>query len=409
MSAADLDLDLVRERAVLGAKWYANTQVIGGKPYWDANHGRYVYTYHIPTKDRVLGLSWTQGRGNFAVFACYELTGDEDLLTTARRATEYVKVLQILDQREPRLFGVIREESPNAVHMYPRDAMEAGLGLLFQYRLTGERDCLERAELFARCLMEHYLDDEGWIVGDVSLHPDYEPRRRHKHISCIGGGVNLFYYLAKATGNDEYIERAFNPMAHCLMREFVDEQGIHVSHAARHHTGPGAGEGKVPLLNDDGNGITHITAARLLDNQEYLDRAVNYGDWLMAQDYPTPIYSAVPIRMLTLVELSEATGDGKYRDFAAGLVPTLLEWQVVGSDDPAVEGAFRGEDEGGPAYGHPEATPLDFVCNRMTSYSVLALLKVTGDVVGPYYSGLNWETPRQPVPPTGGLPPVVAF
>lgn len=409
MSTQGLDLELVRERAVRGARWYVNTQVIGGRPHWDANHGRYVYNYHIPTRDRVLGLSWTQGRGNFAVFAAYELTGDAELLTTARRATEYIKILQILDQRDPRLFGVIREEAPSAVHMYPRDAMEAGLGLLFQYRLTQERDCLERAVIFARNLLEHHFDKAGWIAGDVSLDPAYKVRFPGRHIACIGGGANFFYYLAKATGDAEYLDRGFRPLAETLVREFVSEDGVLVSDPSRHHTGPGAKDGKVPVLNDDGNGITLITAAAALDEPRYLDLAVKYGEWLMAQDYPMPIYSGVPIRMLTLAELTAVTGDRRYRDFAAQLVPMLLDWQVDAPDDPAIHGAFRGEDEGARAYGHPESTPFDFVTNRMTSYSVLALLKVSGDVVGPYYSGLNWETPLVPVPPKEGLAPVVDF
>ena len=110
------------------------------------------------------------------------------------------------------------------------------------------------------------------------------------------------------------------------------------------------------------------------------------------------IHSGLPIRMITLAELSAVTGDRKYRDFAWQLAPMLLEKQALAPDDPAIHGAFRGEDEGGPAYGYPNSTPLDFVCNRMTSYSVLALLKVTGDIIGPYYSGLNWETKRVDVP-----------
>ena len=133
---------------------------------------------------------------------------------------------------------------------------------------------------------------------------------------------------------------------------------------------------------------------------------MKYGDWLMKQDYPARIHSALPIRMITLVELSAVTGERKYRDFAAQLVPLLLKNQAIAPDDLAVHGAFRGEDEGGPAYGYPQSTPLDFVCNRMTSYSTLALLKVSGDIVGPYYSGLNFDAPRQPAPPKGGLVPL---
>jgi hypothetical protein len=394
-----LDVQMVRERALLGARWYANTQVRMRKPHWDANHGRYVYTYHIPTKDRVLGLSWTQGRGNFAVMAAYELSGDVALLNTARLATEYIKVLQIMDVRTPRLLGAIHEEVPTSWYMYPRDAMEAALGLLFQYRLLSDADCLERAELFARCLINYHFDESGWIPGGVSLDPTYKVEPRLRHICCIGGGANLFYYLAQATGDEEYLDRGFRRLAEHMLREFVREDGVIVSDAARHHTGAADERAMAPVLNDDGCGITLITAAAALGEQRYLDLAVQYGDWLLTQDYPARIHSALPIRMITLAELSAVTGEKKYGEFAAHLVPLLLRNQAIAPDDPAVHGAFRGEDEGGPAYGYPHSTPLDFVCNRMTSYSVLALLKATGDIVGPYYSGLNWET-RRVTPPT---------
>jgi len=401
----DLDIEMLRERAVLGARWYRNTQVRMKKPHWDANHGRYVYTYHIPTRDTVLGLSWTQGRGSFAVLAAYELTGDVELLNTARLAAEYTKVLQITDPRVPRLRGAIREEVPASWHMFPRDALEAGLGLLYQYRLTRETDCLERAVLFARNLLDHHFDETGWLPGDVALTPTDPPDWNLRHIACIGGGANFFYYLAKATGNAEYLERAFRPMAEHLVREFVRDDGVIVHEPSRHHTGSAEG-GRVPSLNDDGNGITLITAGTVLDEPRYLDLAVKYGDWLMQQDYPARVHSSLPIRMITLAELSAVTGDEQYRAFAADLVPLLLQLQVIAPDDPAIHGAFRGEDEGGAAYGYPDSTPLDFVCNRMTSYSVLALLKVTGDIVGPYYSGLNWDAQRVPVPPAAGLVPV---
>ena len=405
MEVSGGDLERLRARALLGARWYRNTQVRMKKPHWDANHGRYIYTRHIPTGDTVLGLSWTQGRGNFAVLAAYEATGDVELLNTARLAAEYIKVLQITDPREPRFHGAIREEVPASVYMSPRDALEAGLALLFQYRLTGEEDCLERAVLFARNLVEHHFTPDGWLPGNVPLTPTTPPGWRPRHIACIGGGANFFYYLAKATGDSFYIDRAYRPMVEHLVREFVREDGVILHEPARHHTGSDRG-GLVPSLNDDGNGITLITGGVALEEPRYLELAVKYGDWLVRQDYPAPIHSALPIRMITLAELSAVTGERKYVEFAAQLVPLLLELQVLAPDDATLHGAFRGEDEGGAAYGHPDASPLDFVCNRMTSYAVLALMKVSGAVTGPYYSGLGWDEPLQPVPPPGGLVPV---
>ena len=87
------------ERALAAADWFVNTQVLMTKPHWDANHGRLVYTYHLPTRNRVLGLSWTQGRGIITLLAAWEASGRGEYLRAAVQAADYVKHLQILDLR----------------------------------------------------------------------------------------------------------------------------------------------------------------------------------------------------------------------------------------------------------------------------------------------------------------------
>ena len=110
------DLKQRAEAAVLAAAdWYVNSQVKFDKPCWDANHGRFIYTYHMPSKQVVLGISWTQGRAIMVLLGAYELTGDQKYLTAARLGGEYIRNLQILDARDTRCYGAIREGCPGRV------------------------------------------------------------------------------------------------------------------------------------------------------------------------------------------------------------------------------------------------------------------------------------------------------
>src|SRR5579862_5150471 len=110
-----LALQRIREAGLNGAQWFVNSQVKMEKPYWDANHGRFIYDRHLPTGRSVLGLNWTQGRGIFCLLAAWELTGRTELLETAVRAANYIKILQIYDCPDnPRRQFAIREEVPQS-------------------------------------------------------------------------------------------------------------------------------------------------------------------------------------------------------------------------------------------------------------------------------------------------------
>jgi len=67
---------------------------------------------------------------------------------------------------------------------------------------------------------------------------------------------------------------------------------------------------------------------------------------------------------------------------------------MLDTGDPAVEGAFRGEDEQPSHYGPADAKREEFVNTRVTAYAANALFKLDGKVFGPYYSALGWEAER---------------
>jgi len=395
------------DRALKAADWYVNTQVRMRRPDWDANHGRLVYTYHMPTRRRILGLSWTQGRGIITLLSAYEATEKPEYLQTAVQAGEYIKHLQVMDNRSALSYGAIREECPASWYSYPRDAFEAGLGLIFLYRITADEEYLYRAKLFGEWIINTAMDETGWTPGSFFLQGCDADKQSERHSFCLGGGVPFFAYLAKATGDSKYMHKGFRPMVEHLKNTYVrDEDGVilvvakgkDLSKAMGHHAAVEERYQGV-AVNDDACGITMLVAYKELGQEEYLDLSIKYGDWMLADEYPRSTYAAAPLRALTLAELSAVSGEKKYAQFAAeSLVPEFMAGQMLGTGDPAVEGAFRGEDEPPHYYGPKEAKREEFVNNRVTAYAANALFKLDGKVFGPYYSALNWEAKRVPTP-----------
>lgn len=395
------------QAALRAADWFVNSQTMMKRPYWDANHGRYVYTYHLPTRGRVPGLSWTQGRGIITVLAAWEAAGQGRYLQSAVQAGEYIKHLQVMDARDRRTFGMIREEVPASWYSNTRDALEAGLGLLFLHRATGDGEWLRRARVFGDWFLAEALDGSGWAPAAFCLDPAEQPHLAG-HSFCLGGGIPFFALLAKATGEARYLDKAFRPLAAHLVETYVrDSDGailaapksgggdVRIGH---HEVGDARYHGLA--LNDDACGLAVLVAHRELGEERFLDLAVKYGRTMLGDEYPLPAYAADPLRALTLAELSRATGDGRYARFAAEVIaPGFLRRQAADTGDVCADGAFRGEDEAPKWYGPEDARALDFVNTRVTAYAASALFKLDGAVFGPYYSAWDWEEPvRRPDP-----------
>jgi len=395
--------------ALKAADWFVNTQVLMKKPHWDANHGRFVYTYHIPTKNRVLGLSWTQGRAIITLLAAWEATGRPEYLKAAIQGGEYIKHLQVLDARNPRAFGAIREECLASWYVYPRDAMEAGLGLVFLHRATGDAEWLYRARIFGDWFIKQAMAEEKgeWTRGAFFLDAAEKKRHLDRRSFCLGGGTPFFSNLAKVTGDSFYMDRGFRPLAAAQLRDYVREDGAILSRSRTDPAGEGVGHHDARdkryeglAVNDDALGLTNVVAWKELGEQVYLDRAAAYAEYMLRDEYPVPNHAAAPLRALTLLETARATGEKRFAAFAAErLAPMFQKGQVAGSGDAAIEGAFRGEDEPAEYYGPKGSDPLDFVNTRVTAYAASALFKLDGKVFGPYYSAFDWEKPVRRVEP----------
>ncbi len=393
-----------KRRALLAADWFVNTQFVQRRPQWDANHGRVIYNYHMPTGQTVLGLSWSQGRAIMCLLAGWQLTGRSKYLDAAVRCGDYLRyALQQMDRRHGVSFGSLREEVPTSRFSYPRDGIEGAFGLLMLHAATGEADYLERCELFADWYLTNaYVAKERWVRGRVGFDDD-EDFVRFSYIQ--GGGSPFFWHLYGLTGKAKY-QRMVRVLGDGMLERFIDEQsGAIVSGPPvaarskeammRHHAM--LLNGRPVVFNDDGSSIalTCAHAATGKPTSKYLDAALRYGDWLI-DACPRPIerFVADSMQSVFLTELTAVTGQARYAGFARGLMAGQVRLQVEAPGKPDRHGGYRGEDEPAEAY-VKGSTGKEFLTTRTTAYSTLALFRLHGGVHGPSYSALGLKTLRK--------------
>ncbi|MFH1759569.1 MAG: hypothetical protein ABIA63_00575 [bacterium] len=374
----------LKTRILAAADWYVNSQVISKQPYWDANHGRFIYNRHIKSGITVLGINWTCARGIMVTLATYELTGNKKYLEAARRAGEYIKSLQLVTPWNPRINGAIAEQMPQSEMSAPRDAVEAADALLFLYRITKDKEYLIRAELWADWFLKN-VKPMGWPVGYFSL---YNNNHNKTYYFFEVANSMFFYHLFLATENRKYVSQIFPYLVEPFKaKNFREDGAILTLKFDAHHSGRGKDAGIAQ--NDDGCGITLLCDYKLKKDKKTMALCLKYGDYIISQKLPRAIHSAFPSQAIYLIELAKVSGDSKYSDYVINNLHYITDLQIIKHKAPCIQGAFKGEDEGGKWY-YKGSKTLDFVTNRVTAYSALAMLKLHGKVFGPYYSSLDW-------------------
>jgi rhamnogalacturonyl hydrolase YesR len=402
-----------RRRALLAADWFVNTQVVQEKPRWDANHGRVVYNYHMPSGRRVHGLSWSQGRAIMCLAGAWQATGRQSYLDAAVRCGDYLRyALQSHDQRNPKAFGSLREEVPTSRFCYPRDGIEGAFGLLLLYLMTCDADYRDCCELFADWYIRHaYVARDGWVHGRVGFDDD-EDKVGYSYIQA--GGAPFFWHLYQLTGTKRYLTMV-RALADGMIERFIDSQtgAIVADKVGGHHAVKLAG--RPVVFNDDGSSIAltiaHVALGRGVEKisrtragstrdrnnsavqrkSKYLDAAIRYGDWII-NDCPRPTgrFVASAMQSVFLTELAAVAGVAKYAAFARVLMADQVKLQVLVPGKPDRHGGYRGEDEN-PDWYVPGTKARDFLTTRTTAYSTLSLLRLAGLSHGPSYSALGLE------------------
>ena len=99
------------KRAKSLADWFVANQIVSGGC---ADRGRFANCLFVGKKEYPLVYSsnWTTGMTCISLLMTWQRTKDEKYLKSAKLAGEYIKSLQIYDNRNKATFGFIREVTP---------------------------------------------------------------------------------------------------------------------------------------------------------------------------------------------------------------------------------------------------------------------------------------------------------
>jgi hypothetical protein len=218
----------------LTGDWYMNTQNTAEHPWGgvanSADTGRFLYQYK-PSTGKCGGNSvWGQGvaiMGLLALAKRLDWAGDE-YKKSAIAAAKYLLTLQILDQRDERLFGSLRESNPQWDWIYPRDGATAGISFCVLYRETKDEEYLYRARLFADWYIRIAMNKDRWPAYSFDF-IKREGEWKTPGVWQAGAGL-MFYYLYKLTGEKRYLDEGLRPLMAgykriCAKSEGLDELG----------------------------------------------------------------------------------------------------------------------------------------------------------------------------------------
>jgi len=380
------------ESAIRVADWMVRNQV--SDPY-DANYGRLMVTYDV--KQKKVGRyapNWMQGVSIMGLLMTYHRTGDKKYLEAAERAGQYIKDLQILDNRKPEYYGAFREDTAHSPWCHPRDALTGALGLLWLYEEKKDPEYLERIKLFNKWFFEQAMA-KGWPLW--TYHFDGRP---HIYLqgSFHGGDGVYFYDYWRITGDESCLEKGLKFIVDYTYDKFLLADGkIRVIYDAEkgEYLEDGKTQAGMQIMhrhNDDFMSISFLDAYIKFGYKKYLDRAEAYAKWLMSEQredggFGKPdVPPAAPVGSNFLLELYKITKKPEYIQSAIKGAKYLLTQQETDQSDMKAYGGFYG-------YGNNWSSETKDTLNLRTSaYALIFLLKIEGKESGPYYSPFDRDS-----------------
>ena len=373
-------------------EWILRNQV---KERIDANRGRGIRFYDHKTKEMTLTGNWATGIQCMALLALHKRTGDEKYLEAAERAGRYIMSMQILDGRDQRYFGAIREVTPQSAEILPRDSTTAAWALLWLHNATNNPIYLDRANLFGKWHMRFAMYNQ-WPVWALFTE---NPEGAMTWHGSFQSGTGLFYYdLFMATRDLEFIDKGLLPIARKYRDEFFDKDGGIIMAKDSFTEQPTGDFGIMHMLNDDFGASMLQQAADFFGDESYREQAYKYAKWLVAAQeddggFGSENPSGVPVSMMHFHDLGEYYNDEVLLNARDKAISKILSSQFDLGDskiDGAFKGAYEGnkQNEGGGELCHN---------NRTTIYSLMALLKVESDLESVWLSRFNkkFEDPNK--------------
>ncbi len=200
--------------------------LIGNQPQsrTNANRGRFLQSYD-PAKpvpaELSYSTSWDTGCSLCGLLALWKRTGKAEYLEAAEKGGRYIMSLQVLDPREKQFYGVFRECTPQSLEFCPRDATSAAWALIYLAEATGNSEYLDRARLFGDWMIEYGMYD-GWPRWAVLMDGQDHFYAR----GTFQSGVAAFFHdLFMATHELRFIDRGMEPIVRQYRDEFFTEDG----------------------------------------------------------------------------------------------------------------------------------------------------------------------------------------
>ncbi len=378
------------------ADWMVRTQVRLEPPQWDANRGRFIYTRKRSTDQKVLGIGWTQARGIMVLLTAYQVTKNQAYRDAAELAADYLRGMQQTASNVSLYDGVIWEEIPFSSHAYVRDTSEVAETFCYLYKALDDDEWIWRADVYFDWYLRHGVNKDNWPLRDV-LMPTGKGMDNPGSYQ-IGNGKFL-YRLWQAMGQNKPINKGLKPIVKRTLAEFFSPEGgiysnpeVRTAKAATeepaHHGGRGATAHLT--LNDDGAGVTLLSAYRATGKAKIMAQLEKYADYILAQQAPFPTFTAYVSMGNFLLDMYRQTGRKQYLQWVLdNLDAGLLQYRITDAKDPD-RGAIRGEDE--PSKWYWGGAQDDYVCMRTNAYAAMLLLKLASPKNWcPGYSAFGWD------------------
>jgi len=371
--------------AMLAGDWLLNNQnkkTLYETDYFNGDYGRWLYEYKITDGFWRGSVCWTMSTGIMDLMMLHQRTGRPEYKDAIERAAVYLKSIQILDVRNPRNFGAVREMSQLDSYIFPRDGMTTVGGYLALYRFTKDAEYLERAKMYADWYLKYALNPEtGWPYHSFPFNTDHiNSENKQMGYFQAGGGVFL-YHLYKTTGNRKYFEKGTKHLADKFLEYFVNDDG----------------SWKLKYNNDDFGAIALLCAYRETNEKKYWHAVQNRIDQLISAQRedgaPVPgntggCYVAA-LTALDMLDLAKEKG--------IEVDKPRLEKFIRRCSDFALTLQETDPDAGIKAYGgfYGQVNLSDFrkewLHARGTTYSILFNLRYEGKIDVPFYSVHGWD------------------
>ena len=394
--AAESPADAARFRAqllysaMLAGDWLVNNQEkrqSSNQPF-SADYGRWLYEYKPAQHSWRGSTCWTAGTGIMGLVLLHERTGLARYKEALERAALYLKSLQILDPRDRRNYGALREHTALSDFSFPRDGATGMGGFLALYRFTGEKDYLDRARLFADWYLREGINPAThwpyWTFPFDAAKVDASDRR----MGAWQAGSGIFLYqLYKLTGDRAYLDKGVVPFAEGLVRNALEKNGL--LNVPLESKDGGFGN------NDDFATLTLLGAYRELGDRRYWDTAIKRLEQLMKLQREDGavvpgntggmyICAITALDALQLAAEKKLPIDKERLDrFVRRSAEFALSLQETKPDDVMSFGGFYGQT-------NIENSRREWIHARGTTYSVIFNLRYEGAVKVPFYSLFGW-------------------